>query len=248
MLAGTRGSVNASSHDGTDLSATRGVRACGEKEGRRPRKVETCSMSAHEFAVGRAPRFRSLPEHPVARGRLELTLVQPGRGLRATSRSTRPSLERSSSSIEKPSACTCSSGSRRTWSAPKRSNAGATSRWAARVEGGVLELERLRVPQPQIDRPTQLSCASAGEVQHRGHEFDSRESDAIGVVRKVESRPHGDLHHLTLSLGADPLTPTGEQQPFRELDVPVVVGRLPPIDTADGLGLLKSWAPGRRQS
>ena len=95
------------------------------------------------------------------------------------------------------------------------------------VEGGVLELERLRVPQPQLDRPTELERAPAGGVRHGGHEFDSRESDAIGVVGKVESRPHGDLQHLTLGLGADPLAPTGEQQPFWELDVPVVVGRLP---------------------
>ena len=67
-------------------------------------------------------------------------------------------------------------------------------------------------------------------------------------MRKVESRPHGDLQHLTLGLGADPLAPTGEQQPFWELDVPVVVGRLPLVDTADSLGLLKSWAHDRRES
>jgi hypothetical protein len=80
------------------------------------------------------------------------------------------------------------------------------------------------------------------------HEFDSRESNAISVVRKVQSRPHGDLQHLTLGVGADLLAPTGEQPPFWELDVLVVVGRLPLVDTADSLGLLRSWAHDRRQS
>ena len=117
-----------------------------------------------------------------------------------------------------------------------------------RVERGVLELERLRVPEPQLDRPTQLDRAAAGDVEHGGHEFDARESDAIGVVGKVEPRPHGNFQDVALGLGADPLAPAGEQQPFRELDVPVVVGRLPLIDTADCVGLLKSWAHDRRQS
>jgi hypothetical protein len=115
-----------------------------------------------------------------------------------------------------------------------------------RVKRGVLELERLRVPQPQLDRPTQLDSAPAGNVEHRGHEVDSRESDAIGVVGKVASRSHGNLQHITLGLGADPLAATGEQQPFRELDVAVVVARLPLIDTADSLGLLESWGHDRR--
>jgi hypothetical protein len=66
-----------------------------------------------------------------------------------------------------------------------------------------------------------------------------READEIGVVGKVEPGPHGDFQPVALGLGADPLAPPGEQQPFQELDVLVVVGRL--VDTADCLGRLESW-------
>jgi hypothetical protein len=65
---------------------------------------------------------------------------------------------------------------------------------------------------------------------------------------KVASRPDGNLQHITLRLGAEPLAAAGKQQPFRELDVSVVVVRLPLIDTADSLGVLGRWGHDRRQS
>jgi site-specific DNA recombinase len=117
---------------GTRSHLTRSHAPVARRREHGPVMVET------SFGVGALIRRRTRTKCPalcrsISPGRLELFPAQPGPGLRASSRSTSPSLERSSNSIEKPSACTCSSGSRSTWSAPKRTNAGASSRWTPRT-------------------------------------------------------------------------------------------------------------------
>jgi hypothetical protein len=51
VLAASRRSVSAPSHDRTDPSATRSVRACGEKEGSADTRHESCFRCGDGFVV-----------------------------------------------------------------------------------------------------------------------------------------------------------------------------------------------------
>ena len=137
------------------------------------------SVSAHKFAAALAPRFRSFARASVAPGirfpfSLDGVCALPA-AQRGRAWSVRAALSRSPR-------CTCSSGSR-TWSAPNRSNPGASSRWTPRTaRAGLRTCSSYEAP---AGRSTRLTSATAAPASGIGHN-DSVHTTVSKVASELE--------------------------------------------------------------
>jgi hypothetical protein len=111
-----------------------------------------------------------------------------------------------------------------------------------RVEGPVVEVERLGIAEPQIGVPSELARPPPPDCEHLLAELDPGEDDLGGVVANISRRSDGDLEHATASSPADPLTAALDEHAFDEGDAPVVAVRLAVLQTAHSLRLLRDAA------
>jgi hypothetical protein len=92
------------------------------------------------------------------------------------------------------------------------------------VERLAAEIERLRVPDAQLDLAPEF--ARPGNLKHRGTQLDAPQPHTLAVVLQVATGADPNLEHLARRLRANPPAPTGEKQPVEEAHLAVVLVRL----------------------
>src|SRR5450755_4304567 len=83
-------------------------------------------------------------------------------------------------------------------------NAAKRNRAYNAIEALIREGQRLRVSADQLDLSTQTLCALAGNLQHSGTDFDSRDLHIGWIERQVAPCANGNLQHLPTRLGTGP--------------------------------------------
>src|SRR5690606_34459479 len=96
-----------------------------------------------------------------------------------------------------------------------------------RVEPAVFEVERPRIPPPQVDRAAQPGRPPAGLGQHSLAPLHPGQPYVAGVVRQVQAGADGHLQRVARRLSAQPAPGVGEETALGEGHPPVVGSGLP---------------------
>src|SRR3954453_11613265 len=104
-----------------------------------------------------------------------------------------------------------------------------------RVETGVLEVERLRVAEAQVDVGAQLFPTSLRQGEHLRAQLDRRHPNVRRIQRNVAARTDRDLQYLAFRLRAGPLSRSGKQQTLEEAHLAVVARGMLVLDLSNAV-------------